>query len=120
MRNTTQFTPTKQPKVQHLAAALCGGLMLLLTPYSVSAGPRALKDILLIVTGFLDVIVGFILVLALLAFVMGVIKFIATAGDDKSRADGRRLMIWGTVALFFMVSIWGIVRIIKLSFFGAL
>jgi hypothetical protein len=65
--------------------------------------------------------VGFIMVLALLGFIAGVIRFMYTAGDDKSRSDGKTLMVWGTVALFLMISIWGIVTIVRNTFFqGAL
>jgi len=79
---------------------------------------QALKDEILIVANIFDSAISLIMVVALLAFIWGAIRFIGTAGDDKSRAAGRQLMVWGTVALFLMVSVWGIVRIIKTTFFG--
>jgi hypothetical protein len=56
--------------------------------------------------------------LALLIFIIGVVRFIATAGDEKGRAEGRQLMLWGTIALFVMVAVWGLVAIIKTTFIG--
>jgi len=47
--------------------------------------------------------------LALLFFFYGLAKFILAAGNEESKAEGRRIMVWGIVALFVMVSIWGLV-----------
>ncbi len=64
-----------------------------------SAG-RLVKDATVVVSG-----------LALLVFFWGLVKFIMSAGPG-GKADGKQLMIWGTIALFVMVSIWGIVHFI--------
>ena len=48
--------------------------------------------------------------LALLAFFWGLARFIMNAGDAKGNKEGKNLMIWGTIALFVMVSVWGILR----------
>ena len=50
--------------------------------------------------------------IALLVFFWGLVKFIMKAGDEKAVAEGRRLMLWGIVALFVMVSVWGLVYFI--------
>lgn len=51
---------------------------------------------------------------ALLAFFWGLAKFIfRSAGDEKAVEEGKRLMIWGVIALFVMVSVWGIVRFVQ-------
>ena len=59
----------------------------------------------------------FLLAVALLVFVWGMTVFIWSAGDDAGRASGRRVMIWGIIALFVIVSLWGIVAIV-LRIFG--
>lgn len=48
--------------------------------------------------------------LSLLVFFWGLTKFIMSAGSQTAVKDGKNLMIWGTIALFVMVSIWGIIR----------
>ena len=66
-----------------------------------------------IIYKFLDlttIIIPIVASLALLAFLWGLAKFISKAGGDKDIAEGRNLMIWGTIALFVLVSIWGILR----------
>jgi Type IV secretion system pilin len=70
-----------------------------------------------IVINLLNLGVEFLMGLALLGFVVGMIRFIVTAGDDKSRADGKQLMVWGMISLFVMLSVWGIVQIIENTFF---
>lgn len=49
--------------------------------------------------------------IALLVFFWGLVKFLFKGGEDIE--EGRNLMIWGTVAIFVMVSIWGLVRFIQ-------
>lgn len=49
--------------------------------------------------------------LALLMFFWGVVKYIKSEGSAKE--DGRKIMIWGVVAMFVMASIWGIVYLIR-------
>lgn len=50
--------------------------------------------------------------IALLAFFWGLAKYIFSANDDEKKKEGRNIMIWGVVALFVMVSVWGLVRFI--------
>ena len=54
--------------------------------------------------------------IALLAFIWGLIKFISrVGGDEKAVTEGKKLMIWGLIALFLMMSIWGILRFFSIS-----
>ena len=55
-------------------------------------------------------------VLAILYFVWGLAKYILAAGDDGSKAEGRNIMTWGVIALFVMVSVWGLVAILANTF----
>lgn len=48
--------------------------------------------------------------MALLLFFKGLLSFIGNAGDSKNHQAGKDLMIWGVVALFVMVSVFGILR----------
>ncbi len=86
--------------------------------YPSVAQAQTFQQIAGLVTGLLNQVVLLLMVLALLAFIWGAIKFIAQAGDEKGRAAGKQTMVWGTLALFLMVGIWGIVAIIKQTFFG--
>lgn len=50
---------------------------------------------------------------ALLVFFWGLVKFIMKAGDESALEEGRRLMLWGVIALFVMVSVWGLILFIQ-------
>jgi len=77
-----------------------------------------LKNFAATVISLLNGAVFLILAMAVFFFVVGAIRFIATAGDDKSRSDGKQMMIWGTLSIFVMIAVWGIVNIIRTTFFA--
>ena len=59
-------------------------------------------------------LVVIVIALAVLAFFWGLAKFIFNvSGDEKSVEEGKRIMIWGVIALFVMVSVWGIIRFVQ-------
>jgi hypothetical protein len=47
--------------------------------------------------------------LAILFFFWGLAKYILAAGDPESKADGKKIMIWGIIAIFIMVTLFGII-----------
>ena len=61
-----------------------------------------------ILTSLVPVAIG----LAVVLFLFGVVKYVAAGDDEGGRADARQLMIWGIVALFVMVSVWGLVALL--------
>lgn len=63
----------------------------------------------------LSPLIGILMTAALVAFFYGVVKYLAKLSSDKDRAAGKDLMIWGVVALFVMVSVWGLVNFIRSS-----
>lgn len=70
-----------------------------------------LETLLRSIGRLIDIALPIIVAIALLAFFWGLVKFIF-AGADEDKAAGKRLMIWGIVALFVMVSVWGLVRFV--------
>lgn len=48
-------------------------------------------------------------------FLWGIVKFIANIGDEGARKAGKHLMVWDIVALFVMVSSWGIIGYVQQS-----
>ncbi len=61
-------------------------------------------------TGLIGLLIPFIIGLAILVFLWGVLKFVTAAGDEEARKTGRSFMIWGVVGIFVMVSVWGLVN----------
>lgn len=69
--------------------------------------------------GLLNYVVVLLLTAALVVFLYGVFKlsFVDGANPD-AMATSRKFMLWGIVSLFVMVSVWGLVNILKSSIFG--
>ena len=69
-----------------------------------------LETLLKSVGRLIDIALPIIVAIGLLAFFWGLVKFIF-AGEEAKK-EGQHLMIWGLVALFVMISVWGLVRFI--------
>lgn len=54
--------------------------------------------------------------LAVLFFFWGLARFILAAGDEGAKDEGKRIMIWGAIALFVMAGIWGIISLLGGTF----
>jgi hypothetical protein len=54
--------------------------------------------------------------LAVLYFIYGVFVFIKNSGESAGRIEGRNHILWSTVGLFIMVSVWGIISMIQKTF----
>lgn len=57
-----------------------------------------------------------VVALALLGFFWGLAIYIFNSGDEKKRTEGRGIMIWGILALFIMLSVFGIVQALQSTF----
>lgn len=72
--------------------------------------------ILQLVNTALPVLVG----LAVLVFFWGLALYIFSlggeGGDEKKQKQGRHLMIWGIIAFFIMLSLFGIIKIAQQTF----
>ncbi len=54
---------------------------------------------------------------ALVLFLFGIVKrFFLGGKDGADRAEAGKFILWGIVALFVMVSVWGLVNLLKGSF----
>jgi hypothetical protein len=56
--------------------------------------------------------------LAVVAFLIGVVRTIAGGNNENTRLEGRKLMLYGVIAIFVMVAFWGLVRVVTYSLFG--
>jgi len=64
------------------------------------------------VRDIIDILIPLVAALALLYFFWGLAKFILNAGNEDAQKEGKNIMIWGIVALFVIVSVWGLVRFV--------
>ncbi len=83
------------------------------------AAPTNLKSFLGLLTGLINIIIPIIFALTFIAIAWGVIR--AWIMGDASSDDidkGKKVALVGVIALTIMMSIWGILRLLKTSLFG--
>lgn len=54
--------------------------------------------------------------LAVLYFIWGVLSFVMNSGDEDAQKAARSQMLYGIIAIFVMVSVWGLVGILSGTF----
>jgi len=61
-----------------------------------------------LIQALIPIVIG----LGVLVFLWGVLQYVI-AKDDSGKEQGRTFMLWGIIALFVMVSVWGLVNILR-------
>lgn len=74
---------------------------------------QLVQKIYSIVSSFVPIIVS----LTIVVFLWGIFQLVKSNSED-SRADAIKIITFGVVALFVMVSVWGLVAILSNTFFG--
>ncbi len=65
------------------------------------------------IAGLINQLIPLLIAVALLLFIWGMITFILAAGDEDARRTGRHKMVWSIIALFVIVSVWGLVGLLN-------
>jgi len=66
----------------------------------------------------IDSVIPLLFVLSIAGFVYGIMQYFLNPENEEKRKQGKSFMLWGIVALFVMVSIWGLVGILSNTFLG--
>ena len=66
-----------------------------------------------IINSALYLIIGF----AVLLFMFGLLKYILAGGDEAKTKEARSYIIFGLIAIFVMMSVWGLVALLYNTFF---
>jgi uncharacterized membrane protein YidH (DUF202 family) len=64
----------------------------------------------------INLIIPFLVGLAVLVIIYGIFGFVSSAGDEEARATAKQFIIWGVIGVFLMLSVWGLVTILVNSF----
>jgi len=83
------------------------------------ASAQDLQNLFLSFGILLDIVIPVVVALALLYFFWGLAQFILKAGGDTGIEEGKKKMVWGIIALFVMLSIWGFVSLLSFTIFGS-
>jgi uncharacterized membrane protein len=86
--------------------------LVILFPALVSA--VTLFDTLVTINRFLNAMIGVIITIAIIVFFWGLVTYLREAGEAKH--NGLIMIFYSLIALFVMVSIWGIIHVIQATF----
>ena len=87
--------------------------LIALSPTLAFAALDGIKGLLRDVKDILKLVSPIVAAIAFIYFFWGVGQFILNSGEQKARDEGKQKMLWGIIALFVIMSIYGI-----LVFFG--
>lgn len=67
------------------------------------------------IVGFIsNILVPFLFAIAFIVFIWGVFQyFIAGGANEEQRDKGKQLVMWGIIGFVVMVSLWGLVNLIR-------
>lgn len=92
-------------------------LLVLALPSAAFAAPRTFSELAEIAVRFLNAGITTVIILGLVIYFYGI-----ATGLVNLRSGGteelRRRIVWGLIALFVMVSVWGIVGLVRNTLFG--
>ncbi len=110
--------------------AILGSAGALFIPQSTLAAPRAqivgtgnstvsnFRDLVMKISEMINLVIPIVISLTVLVFIWGIFRMVLAGGDTDARKEARSTIVFGIVGLFVMVSVWGLVNILKSSFFG--
>lgn len=78
-------------------------------------GGTNLQFIICRISELLNTIVPILIIIGVIFFIWGVITYVI-AQDEEAKTRGRDLMIYGLIGLMVIVSMWGLVAILKNTF----
>ncbi len=72
-----------------------------------------LRDLLAKITdAIITPVMTVVFVLAFFLFVWGIFGMITSEDDSEKRNNGKRSILWGTIGMAIMLSVYGIIRLI--------
>lgn len=98
----------------HRAALL---LFILAAPSVAFAAPRTFEELASYFVFLMNNIVAVLVVAGIVLYFWGVTTNLKKASEGDTNAR-KNIFFWGVVALFVMVSVWGILRLLQNTLFG--
>lgn len=72
-------------------------------------------DLIDSVLGIFNIILPVLAAIALVLLFIGIVKYISSEGH---KSEHGKAILWSLVALFILLSIWGILRVLQNTFLG--
>jgi hypothetical protein len=78
-----------------------------------------LKGLVGQVISLINYVIPALITVALVLFLWGLVRFVYNNSDPHAKTHDKEIFIWGFLAMFVLVSVWGIVALLCVSFFGS-
>ncbi len=88
----------------------------LIIPFGVSAQVQNIFELGGLFLVLFNMLVVVLIALALVLFIWGVVQLITAQDDAEGRKEARKRITFGIIALFVMISVWGLVRVLVETF----
>jgi len=111
-------TKKKIKKTQNYTRALIGFAVFcfLILPF-VAEAEVSVKSLITKASGLVADIIILLMMVAVVVFIWGVVRFIAAGGSSEKIKTAKGLIIWGLVGLFVLFSFLGIIKILQNTVF---
>lgn len=93
---------------------LIATVLAVFAPYSADA--VTLGHTISVLSNIINGLIPLVLAITVLIFFWGLAMYLLDAGNSEKKGEGIRIMVMGVIALFVMVSIWGIIGILQQTF----
>jgi hypothetical protein len=80
--------------------------------------PSTFADVVQIFISIISALVPVVGLLALFFFLWGGFQILFNSGNEQALAEGKKRLLYGVVALFVMVSVWGLIAVLDNTFFA--
>lgn len=92
-------------------------LLALVSPSVAFAAPRTFSEAVNLLVTIIDTGTGLLILAGIVVYFWGISTNILKMKDEGSQAF-KAYFIWGIIAIFVMVSIWGIIELLQNTIFG--
>ncbi len=79
---------------------------------------QTFSSIVLDIVSLINLIIGVLSAFAIVIFFYGLVRYIRESSDSHGHNEGKERIVWSLVALFVLFSIWGILALMSVAFFG--
>lgn len=86
--------------------------MLFLVPSISYAAPTSFKGLIDLFIYYIQAVTPIVFGFAFIAFLWGLMKYVFASGNENERENGKNIMVWGLIGLFFLTSILAIVKML--------
>jgi hypothetical protein len=76
-------------------------------------GTGDLTSFVKVIGNIVNLLVPLVSTLAIVFFFYGLAKYVLNSGDEDKKEEGKNIMIWGVLAMFVLVTIWGIIGFLQ-------